>query len=61
MKTRNSGPSEGDQLERAVAKRLRGGGADSDDSVINDPRYLSMQQQMGDLQAVVAQLLDAKV
>ena len=61
MKTRNSGPSEGDQLERAVAKRLRGGGADSDDPVINDPRYLSMQQQMGDLQAVVAQLLDAKV
>ncbi len=58
MKTRNG---DGDQLDRAVAKRLRGGGPDSDDPVINDPRYLSMQQQLGDIQAVVAQLLDAKV
>jgi hypothetical protein len=58
MKTRNG---DGDQLDRAVTKRLRGGGADSDDPVINDPRYLSMQQQLGDIQAVVAQLLDAKV
>ena len=62
MKTRKECPSDGDQLDSSVvAKRLRGGGADSDDPVINDPRYLSMQQQMGDLQAVVAQLLDAKV
>ena len=62
MKQRGGDPHEGDQLDKTGTKRLRGGGGGvCDNPVINDPRYVSMQQQLGDLQAVVSQLLDARV
>jgi len=56
------GTSERDQLDGTATKRLRGGGdAGTHDPVVEDPRYISMQQHLGDLQSMVTQLLDAKV
>ena len=57
LKKRNELRSERDQLDKSGVKRLRGGG----DPVIDDPRLVSMQEQVGELQSMVLQLLDAKV
>jgi hypothetical protein len=62
MKKRNDDPSDRDQLGGTVTKRMcGGGGTHNHDPVIEDPRFISMQQQVGDLQSMVAQLLDTKV
>jgi len=58
MKKRDDSPNERDQLDTTLPKRLRGGGGDP---VIEDPRYSFMQEQVGELQSMVLQLLDAKV
>ncbi len=59
LKKRDEFRSERDQLDKdkSGVKRLRGGG----DPVIDDPRLVSMQEQVGELQSMVLQLLDAKV
>ena len=57
LKKRDELRSERDQLDKSGVKRLRGGG----DPVIDDPRLVSMQEQVGELQSMVLQLLDAKV
>ena len=57
LKKRGDSSSNRDQLDRNEVKRLRGGC----DPVVEDPRIISMQEQMGELQSMVLQLLDAKV
>ena len=66
---KRSNAGEKDQLEVNGSKRLRGGGDSTDhsgpstflksprDNVLDDPRYVAMEQQVGNLQSIVNDLL----